>query len=971
MMDAVPRQTEQVQHDRAVSGDTQPAVKASTVVTPYVYECFKHLPWAKFLYVQKPAPSTFSRKQTMHIPSVDFHPLPHDQGPLQAQVGGSSKDSSQHREVVSMGDVVAVPSDYHTDWKSNDSSWYGYVQGVSEDDEGTRLSLLWLYRPSDTPCLNMIYPFSNELFLSEHCNCDDTAIYAHEVTSKLNVAFYGDSKTPNADYFVRQKYMERDGVWITLNQADFRCDCKEVQKSIQLKSGDTWLVRNMVGKEKALEPVVILQSDDTMVTIRRLRRLDRDYQVEDADLNELVYSSEIDEISRDDLCRRCHVRFYTPAEKTQKQIPAPYNRGGAADYFYISHCDHDNLKALQKPYPPLNQGFDPSVSSCHTLSCPTMRGLDIFCGGGSFGRGLEEGGAVHMEWAIDYFREAIHTYRANVKDPEKVNLFYGSVNDYLSQAMKGKCGNTNLIARRGEVELIAAGSPCQGFSMINNHRSKDSSLINISMIASVISFIDFYRPKYALLENVLGMTRCGVENKKQNVFAQVICALVGMGYQVRPFLLDAWNFGAPQSRTRLFISIAAAGLSPLLEPTQSHSHPIAVNDRALGKMANGLSLGKRHSDETAFQYVSIEEATRDLPLNQHGKLTSIRFPDHRLSRSMRALDQGRIECIPKYPNGMNFVKAVQRGVMPEPQIGSHIWTNSIRSGEKSKCWQRVVPNGLVATVTTSVTPEDGIAGHWIHWEADRPMTILEVRRAQGFPDREVIVGSPTVQWKIVGNSVARQVALALGLSLREAWLANAASTDIAMAAHDPVIIDEMNDAAIVGTSRRDSDSNIEDTPLASDIAEQTPRKRLARGEMSRERPGSESTISSNLTHRPKSRASQLVKPPATTLTKRLRSSLMSEEFFMLPKKRRGMQQSPVVQHNSIDSAIEISSDEEPSNENASQSTAHTDQAIIEDMRMSDSGDDVAFIGKEKKRTRKSGRLENILKIGESIARISK
>jgi hypothetical protein len=47
--------------------------------------------------------------------------------------------------------------------------------------------------------------------------------------------------------------------------------------------------------------------------------------------------------------------------------------------------------------------------------------------------------------------------------------------------------------------------------------------------------------------------------------------------------------------------------------------------------------------------------------------------------------------------------------------------------------------------------------------------LLEVRRAQGFLDDEVILGKPAQQWHIVGNSVARQVALALGMAVREAW----------------------------------------------------------------------------------------------------------------------------------------------------------------------------------------------------------
>jgi len=58
------------------------------------------------------------------------------------------------------------------------------------------------------------------------------------------------------------------------------------------------------------------------------------------------------------------------------------------------------------------------------------------------------------------------------------------------------------------------------------------------------------------------------------------------------------------------------------------------------------------------------------------------------------------------------------------------------------------------------------------------LTVLEARKGQGFPDDEVLVGMPAEQWKIVGNSVARPVALALGICLRTAWLASNARSAV-------------------------------------------------------------------------------------------------------------------------------------------------------------------------------------------------
>ena len=84
------------------------------------------------------------------------------------------------------------------------------------------------------------------------------------------------------------------------------------------------------------------------------------------------------------------------------------------------------------------------------------------------------------------------------------------------------------------------------------------------------------------------------------------------------------------------------------------------------------------------------------------------------------------------------------------------------------------PKCVNAHGMTAPRPDDGAGGTCLHWEDHRLLTIMEVRRAQELPDYEVLIGSPLEQWKILGNSVARSKALALGVSLRTAWLANTA-----------------------------------------------------------------------------------------------------------------------------------------------------------------------------------------------------
>lgn len=738
------------------------SIEHKTVVTPYVYESFKHLLFAKCFEVVQ-GPRIKIKKSSDLVNGASFCTT-------------SRREQTTDQDSVCIGDVVAVKSDAKTTWKTNDKMWYGYVQSTKHTKLGEKLNLIWLYRPSDTPCQDMRYPYSKELFLSDHCNCGDDSIYAHEVTFKPRVAFFEGPDFDDKDFFVRQKYVGNDSAWVTLKKSDFRCDCGVETLGCDYNIGDTFLVaRAILRTQQVLEPVILVEkAPDGLKHYVRVRLLQRLGRVVDGDIhvepNELIYTSSLEDIPIVDIHRSCHIRFYTKEERDQGNIPAPYCRQGTADCFFITHqlsSDDDQvLKPLTRPWPYMNQGWDPSSATCQ----PKLKGLDIFCGGGNLGRGLEEGGAVKFKWAVDYFKEAIHTYKANMPEADGTKLFYGSVNDFLRQAIEGR--GSKLIAQAGEVEVISAGSPCQGFSSANQNKGNDRSLLNVSMVASVVSYVDFYRPKYAFLENVLGMAKCGVNGKRENVFAQVICALVGLGYQVRPSTLDAWSFGSPQSRTRLFISITEPGLTPPPDPPQSHSHPDGISGRSLGKTANGLPLGSRYWDLTPFEYVTIGEATKDLPVNPDGKTTCIPFSDHRVTRHLSVLNYVKVSCVPRFPRGMSFSKAVLRGLMPPPQMEGLGSTNKIRTRELSRSWQRVNPEALIPTVTTCCQPEDGISGSWVHWDENRVISVMEVRRAQGIPDHEVIIGSPAMQWKIIGNSVARPVALALGMSLRAAWVAD-------------------------------------------------------------------------------------------------------------------------------------------------------------------------------------------------------
>ncbi|OJD19732.1 hypothetical protein AJ78_00355 [Emergomyces pasteurianus Ep9510] len=743
----------------------QPQKAKGTIVTPYVYQCFKNMEWANHLTAVEFDPEILAKRRS-RLQELGFL----REGKMITKPKLECTVGLKGAVTVCPGDVIAVRRDHQTPWNGTEDLWYAVIQDAKPRKNGpARLNLIWLYRPSETVCANLTYPHENELFFSDHCNCNDAIIDTSEVVEKVKVTFFAHQAEKDAKFFIRQTYFSEDETFTSLKEEHFYCHCRKFTSKPHFSIGDTVLIEkpNESSPEQLyLEPVEIIEFGESgQVHVRELLRRGRDYNDATCRPNELVYTNRTRSVHVDQIARRCQVRFYTEEEIRDGSIPPPYNRDGAGDAFFISTqeiCFEKRSELVSLQHPPV--GFKEGPNHSEDSTFPRLQALNIFSGGGSFDRGLEEGGAIKNMWAVEWSTAPMLTYRANHDNPEKIKLFLGSVNDFLLQACKGKAKASNLVAELGNVEFISAGSPCQGYSSVNCRKGNAVSMKNSSMIASVASYVDFYRPKYAILENVITMSN---RNHEKNPLCQLLCTFVGMGYQVRILNLDAWSFGAPQSRSRLFIVIAAPGLQLPAHPPLTHSHPVKTTQKSLGKAPNGLPFGKRHWDIPAFDFLTVSESIKDLPHIGTARTAPIYYPDHRPIRFESTRNQDLINSIPKAPRIQGLSDAIKRGFFSQEEDKKNALQ---RSSQRS--WSRIHPYLLMPTVTTFPSPWCKFTGRWLHWDEDRLMTVMEVRRAQGFPDNEVLIGSPIQQWKIVGNSVTRQVALALGLVVRDAVLQN-------------------------------------------------------------------------------------------------------------------------------------------------------------------------------------------------------
>ncbi|TGO87340.1 hypothetical protein BPOR_0233g00130 [Botrytis porri] len=743
-----------------------PIKENKTIVTPYVYECFSHLRFGHLLKplipiifaenLQEPEDQSLSLspRQTRiacepTLPIKPQHKLfsggKADLGAAMSQNGGVKRQ--QMLDAIKIGDVLSVtkdgPSsvwkDESSKWKTEDDCWYLYVQIKHRSPRGKySFDGIWLYKPSDTSCAKMKYPYAKELFLSDNCTCGsrDSRITHDEVIEIIPIIWHGLPSV--TDIFIRQTYLNHES-FVTLK--DSHKTCEHLQKSEgdsplpstifdRFPIGQTILALPPQRKSKNnLEPYEIVgyveESSKLHVKLRRLmRRSEIDHAVS-CRPNELVYTDVIDSMSAHKLERTCLVRFYTEKQVSSGNVPAPYCRNGGSNAFIITKRlreDNRTLIPIESDTPQsLIQGFDPQAP----LKRRVLNGLDLFCGGGNFGR-----------------------------NPRLLK-----------------------IPLPGDVDVIMAGSPCQGFSRMNTYKSNDQSLRNQSLVASVAAYIDFYRPKYGLLENVLNMAQKGL-GRDEDVLSQLICAIVGLGYQVQLFLLDSWSFGSSQSRSRIFVSFAAPGCVPLKHPDLSHSHPPHVGERGLGRLANGQSFGSRVHCPTPFQYRTAEQSVADLPYIGDGATGHCtKYPDHVSPITLSKKYRSQIACIPSHPRGMSFSKTWNEGNGIMTRAERDLFPYLAKSGKiresvvtGSRAWGRIKPHGLFPTVLVVMNMEDSRMGTILHWDQHRRLTLMELRRAQSFPDDDVIIGRRGEQIKIIGNSVDRSVSMALGISLRNAWL---------------------------------------------------------------------------------------------------------------------------------------------------------------------------------------------------------
>lgn len=413
-----------------------------------------------------------------------------------------------------------------------------------------------------------------------------------------------------------------------------------------------------------------------------------------------------------------------------------------------------------------------------------VRIVDLFAGAGGLSQGFRQAGFAVLAGA-DSDPDACATYARNFRGADTI------------------CGDLRTPEVRERVEaaaraadVLVGGPPCQAFSQVRNH----SRLIDDPRNALYREFVRILgetRPRAFVMENVPGLAQMGALEQ-----VETDLGLDG-AYDVMPQLLDAADFGVPQTRKRLvFVGVRAdVGIRPprmvgsgatgavslvRVDGAGGCRYELAHEPSLLGLLTR---LPERLADPGDDSVVTAAQALSDLAGLEAGRrehvmpVDALPPPSSAYQRRMReGLTDGLLNVdVPRIngdtvlrldgiPAGGNY-----RDLTPDLRqryLTGHRWGQHNGSGRLDRrhyyAYRRLHPDIWGWTLNTK-------ADSVYHYASARALSVREFARLQSFPDRFVFVtdarrgdipgrlpnGATHSRYRQVGNAVPPRLAQAI------------------------------------------------------------------------------------------------------------------------------------------------------------------------------------------------------------------
>jgi DNA (cytosine-5)-methyltransferase 1 len=385
--------------------------------------------------------------------------------------------------------------------------------------------------------------------------------------------------------------------------------------------------------------------------------------------------------------------------------------------------------------------------------------IDLFSGVGGLSLGLEWANFECL-LATDFDREIGETFQKNFKETTFISDDIENLN--FRQIRK------DIGIKKGDLDLVVGGPPCQGFSMANRKRIEQDPR-NL-LFRHFCKAVDELQPKCFLIENVTGLSseKITLRTKDHSVVDIIGKYFKNIGYQIRFISFKSEEFGIPQYRRRVLI------IGTRLKKQQSKLLHEEIGELR-GEYSSYETMKVANADQItlfnqkAMTPFTVWDSIADLPTIKAGVDGSgLKYrarPTNEYQRLMRKSSRGVYNHVstPHDDMALKRIRLIKQG-QNFNNLPEELKTKSVHSG----AWGRLEANGLAPTITTRFdTPS---TGRVIHPYSNRTITVREAARIQSFPDNFIFYGTRTSQGKQVGNAVPPLVAKAIGEMFIEQFL---------------------------------------------------------------------------------------------------------------------------------------------------------------------------------------------------------
>lgn len=410
--------------------------------------------------------------------------------------------------------------------------------------------------------------------------------------------------------------------------------------------------------------------------------------------------------------------------------------------------------------------------------------VSLFAGCGGLDLGFHELGFKTI-YAVDHEAAAVKTYRHNLSDAIQLR-------DVTSSQFHDD------LKHIGTADVVLGGFPCQGFSKAGPKRMGDA---RNALYLEMLRAVKLLQPEIFIAENVDGLG----QNFGGAYLQSILSDFGGIGYQVEHRLVDAVAYGVPQHRRRILFVGTRSSDRRFEWPVATHSLPHRNGERAIDRETDDLFANRLPAPRSAAR--TIMDAIDDLP--EIG-----RFPDHVVSNSwpahyrhiFKAISPGQKLCNVRHgatsvytwqiPEVFGYVTPEQRNILEviskhrrhkrygdipngnplpleeiEALLGAKVCSSDISVLLKlgylkqidsrydlkgamfcSGLFKRPLANEPSPTVLTNFhNPR-----YFLHPMEDRPFSLRECARLQGFPDSfEFLNSGISIEegYRLVGNAV--------------------------------------------------------------------------------------------------------------------------------------------------------------------------------------------------------------------------